>query len=341
MSNLKKILVTGGAGFIGSHTVAELIDSGYVPIIVDDLSTTDRTLLNGLGELYGQVPVFYQVDCGDQDKLAEVFEVEKDIRAVMHFAAFKSVGESVQEPLKYYRNNINSLISVLENMKKFNVQELIFSSSCTVYGQPEVIPVTEEAPFKKAESPYGATKQMCERVLEDVYSSGYKIISLRYFNPVGAHPSAKIGELPAGIPNNLVPYVTQTAAGIREVLTVFGNDYPTPDGTCIRDYIHVCDVAAAHVQALKFLEKSSLPTFEAFNLGTGKGVSVLGLIQSFENANQIKVNYRIGPRRPGDVIQVYADPSRIESAIQWKAKFTLDEAMRHSWVWQQKISAPK
>ena len=341
MSESKKILVTGGAGFIGAHTVAELIDSGYTPVIVDDLSTTDRTLLNGLKDLYGKEPVFYQIDCGDKDRLASVFQKEQNIRAVMHFAAFKSVGESVQEPIKYYRNNINSLISVLENMQKFNVQELIFSSSCTVYGQPDIIPVTEQAPFKKAESPYGATKQMCERILEDVFSSGYKIVSLRYFNPVGAHPSACIGELPAGIPNNLVPYVTQTASGIREVLTVFGDDYPTPDGTCIRDYIHVCDVASAHVQALKYLEGITSPNFDAFNLGTGIGVSVLELVHSFQKANQVKVNYKIGARRPGDVIQVYADPSKIQSAIKWKAKFTLEEAMRHSWVWQQKISAPK
>ena len=341
MSESKKILVTGGAGFIGAHTVAELIDAGYTPVIVDDLSTTDRTLLNGLKDLYGKEPVFYQIDCGDKDRLASVFQKEQNITAVMHFAAFKSVGESVQEPIKYYRNNINSLISVLENMQKFNVQELIFSSSCTVYGQPDIIPVTEQAPFKKAESPYGATKQMCERILEDVFSSGYKIISLRYFNPVGAHPSACIGELPAGIPNNLVPYVTQTASGIREVLTVFGDDYPTPDGTCIRDYIHVCDVASAHVQALKYLEGITSPNFDAFNLGTGIGVSVLELVHSFEKANQVKVNYKIGARRPGDVIQVYADPSKIQSAIKWKAKFTLEEAMRHSWVWQQKISAPK
>ena len=341
MSESKKILVTGGAGFIGAHTVAELIDAGYTPVIVDDLSTTDRTLLNGLKDLYGKEPVFYQIDCGDKDRLASVFQKEQNIRAVMHFAAFKSVGESVQEPIKYYRNNINSLISVLENMQKFNVQELIFSSSCTVYGQPDIIPVTEQAPFKKAESPYGATKQMCERILEDVFSSGYKSISLRYFNPVGAHPSACIGELPAGIPNNLVPYVTQTASGIREVLTVFGDDYPTPDGTCIRDYIHVCDVASAHVQALKYLEGITSPNFDAFNLGTGIGVSVLELVHSFQKANHVKVNYKIGARRPGDVIQVYADPSKIQSAIKWKAKFTLEEAMRHSWVWQQKISAPK
>lgn len=341
MDQSKKILVTGGAGFIGAHTVAELIDAGYTPVIVDDLSTTDRTLLNGLKELYGKEPAFYQVDCGNSDQLATVFQKEQSIGAVMHFAAFKSVGESVEQPLRYYRNNINSLISVLDNMQRFKVQELIFSSSCTVYGQPDAIPVTEQAPFKKAESPYGATKQMCERILVDVFKRGFKIVSLRYFNPVGAHPSACIGELPAGIPNNLVPYVTQTAAGIREVITVFGDDYPTPDGTCIRDYIHVCDVAAAHVQALKYLSSVTAPNFDAFNLGTGTGVSVLELIHSFEKANQLKVNYKIGQRRPGDVIQVYADPSRIEKAINWKARFTLEEAMRHSWVWQKQISTQK
>ena len=341
MKPASKILVTGGAGFIGAHTVAELVDAGYQPVIVDDLSTSDRTLLNGLKDLFGMEIPFYHGDCGDGQVLHSIFEKEKNISAVMHFAAFKSVGESVQEPLKYYRNNINSLLSVLESMKTYGVEQLIFSSSCTVYGQPDQIPVNEQAPFKKAESPYGATKQMCERILEDTYKNGFRIISLRYFNPVGAHPSGKIGELPVGIPNNLVPYVTQTAAGIREKITVFGNDYPTPDGTCIRDYIHVSDVALAHVQALNYLQNVTAPYFEPFNLGTGVGVSVLELLHSFEKANNLKLNVQIGARRPGDVIQVYADPSRIQQAMNWKAKYSLEEAMRHSWDWQKKIAASK
>ena len=341
MKSVSKILVTGGAGFIGAHTVAELIDAGYHPIIVDDLSTSDRTLLNGLKDLFEKEITFYHGDCGDNQVLNLIFEKEKNISAVMHFAAFKSVGESVQEPLKYYRNNINSLLSVLESMKRHGVEQLIFSSSCTVYGQPDQIPVNEQAPFKKAESPYGATKQMCERILEDTYKGGFKIISLRYFNPVGAHPSGKIGELPVGIPNNLVPYVTQTAAGIREKITVFGNDYPTSDGTCVRDYIHVSDVALAHVQALNYLQGATAPYFEPFNLGTGVGVSVLELLHSFEKANNLKLNVQIGPRRPGDVIQVYADPSRIQQAMNWKAKYSLEEAMRHAWDWQKKIGASK
>jgi len=337
MEKVKKILVTGGAGFIGAHTVAELIEAGYEPIIADDLSTSDRTLLNGLKDLFGREMTVHLGDCGDSKWLSKVFEQEKSIDAVMHFAAYKSVGESVQQPIKYYRNNINSLLSVLENMKQHGVQNLIFSSSCTVYGQPDQIPVNEQAPFKRAESPYGATKQMCERILEDA-ASDFKIISLRYFNPVGAHPSGKIGELPVGTPNNLVPYVTQTAAGIREALTVFGEDYPTPDGSCIRDYIHVSDVAIAHVQALSYLDNDNNCGFEAFNLGTGQGVSVLELIKAFEKANHLKLNYRIGPRRPGDVIQVYADPTKIMSAIKWKAKYSLEEAMQHAWNWQKKIT---
>lgn len=341
MDSKGKILVTGGAGFIGAHTVVELVEAGYDPVIADDLSASDRTLLNGLKELFGRELKFYHGDCGDAKWLGDVFKIEKDIRAVMHFAAFKSVGESVQEPLKYYRNNINSLIAVLEKMKQYEVEDLIFSSSCTVYGQPDQIPVGESAPFKKAESPYGATKQMCERILEDSFNGGYKIISLRYFNPVGAHPSGMIGELPVGVPNNLVPYVTQTAAGIRDSLTVFGDDYDTPDGSCIRDYIHVSDVARAHVQALDYLNGRQVKYFEAFNLGTGKGVSVLDLIKSFEQANDLKLNYRIGPRRPGDVVKVFADPSRIKSAMHWQPVYTLEQAMRHAWSWQKKISGLK
>lgn len=333
------ILVTGGAGFIGSHTAVELFESGYHPVIVDNLSTSDRLLLEGLPKITGEKVDFFEGDCTDREFLRSVFS-QRNITAVMHFAAFKSVGESVEFPIRYFRNNIDSLIALLEVMKEFGVRDFIFSSSCTVYGQPEKIPVNESAPFLKAESPYGATKQIGEQILEASVRSGYRVVSLRYFNPVGAHPTGHIGELPVGVPNNLVPYITQTAAGLRKSLTVFGNDYDTADGSCIRDFIHVVDVARAHVKALEYLwsigpESNS---FEAFNLGTGVGVSVLELIKSFETSNKLSLSYSIGSRRPGDVIKVYADPSRIMKAMGWKPDFSLEEAMVHAWNWQKKIS---
>jgi len=336
--NMKKILVTGGAGYIGAHTVVELIESGYDVIIVDDLSRSDKTLLDGIEKVTGKSVNFYQGDCCDKQFMAKVFQSAGPIASVLHFAAYKSVGESVDKPLLYFDNNLNSLIVLLQTMVENKVNDLIFSSSCTVYGQPDIIPVNEEAPFKKAESAYGSTKQMCERILQDVATKALRIVSLRYFNPIGAHPSALLGEVPLGTPNNLVPYITQTAAGIRERVTIFGNDYDTPDGTCVRDFIHVVDLGIAHVKAMQFLEsRTEEKLFEAFNLGTGVGVSVLQLIERFIAATNVDVPYVIGPRRPGDVVKVYADPSKINQTLGWKSKFSLDESLLHAWQWEKKI----
>ena len=336
--NSKKILVTGGAGYIGAHTVVELIQSGYEPVIIDDLSRSDLTLLNGIEKITNVKPTFYNGDCGDKSFVQHVFKKEGTFKCVMHFAAFKSVGESVTIPLSYYQNNIGSLVTMLEVMKENSIKDFIFSSSCTVYGQPDQIPVDESAPFKRAESPYGATKQMCERILEDAYKTGFKVISLRYFNPIGAHPSALLGELPIGVPNNLLPYVTQTAAGKREKLTVFGDDYNTPDGSCLRDYIHVVDLAIAHVKAMQHLDKISEQTaYEVFNLGTGVGVSVLELINKFQQVAGVKLNFTIGARRPGDVEKVYADPTKVNNELGWTTKFSIEEALLHAWQWEQKL----
>jgi UDP-glucose 4-epimerase len=334
----KRILVTGGAGYIGAHTVVELIQAGYDPVIVDNLSKSDRTLLGGMEKITGKKPNFHSGDCADKEFLQKVFQSEGPFSCVLHFAAFKSVGESVQKPLYYYRNNLGSLVSLLEVMIEYNVKDIIFSSSCTVYGQPDVIPVDEQAPFKKAESPYGATKQMSERILEDAYITGLRVISLRYFNPIGAHPSAFMGELPIGVPNNLVPYITQTAVGKRDKLTIFGNDYNTPDGTCIRDYIHVIDVATAHLKAMEFLEK--LPQnnlYEKFNLGTGIGVSVLELVEEFKKITGVPLPYTIGKRRPGDVEKVFADPSKLNRAFNWKTQYSIAEGLLHAWEWEKKL----
>src|SRR5882762_7218283 len=298
MSSKKRILLTGGAGYIGAHTVVELIQLGYDTLLIDDFSKSDKTLLQGIEKITGKKPNFVEGDCRDSEFLAQLFNQNK-FDSVIHFAAYKSVGESVREPLLYYDNNLRSMIEVLRVMKKFSVNEFIFSSSCTVYGQPDAIPVDENAPFKRAESPYGATKQMCERLLEDevIANKNLKVISLRYFNPIGAHPSALIGEMPIGIPNNLVPFVTQTAIGLRDKLTVYGSDYNTPDGSCVRDYIHVSDLAQAHVSAVDRIE--TMPgRNEVFNLGTGEGVSVLGLIKKFIEVTGVKLNYEVGPRRP-------------------------------------------
>jgi UDP-glucose 4-epimerase len=334
----KKILVTGGAGFIGGHTAVELIQAGYETVIIDNFSKSDDTLLKGMEKILGRKPNFHQGDCLDKDFLRKIFKNEGPFSCVLHFAAYKSVGESVQQPLMYYENNIGSLTALMEVMKEHGVKDMIFSSSCTVYGQPEHIPVNEEAPFKRAESPYGATKQMCERILEDAYKNGYRIISLRYFNPIGAHPSALIGELPVGVPNNLVPYITQTAAGQRDKLTVFGNDYNTPDGSCIRDFIHVVDVAVAHVKAMEYLEKlKDEPSLEVFNLGTGRGVSVLELVNTFQQVTGVKLPYVIGKRRPGDVEKVYADPGKLNNAFNWKTKYSIDEGLLHAWQWEKRL----
>jgi UDP-glucose 4-epimerase len=337
MKGKNHILVTGGAGYIGAHTVVELISSGQRVTVVDNLERSDYKMVEGIEAITKTKLDFYKLDCLDTLAFETLFSKNK-FSSVIHFAAFKSVNESVVKPIDYYKNNVGSLITLLEVMKKHQVTDLIFSSSCTVYGQPDSIPVGESSPFKRAESPYGATKQICERILEDAATVGFRVISLRYFNPIGAHPSALIGELPIGIPNNLVPYVTQTAAGAREKLTVFGNDYDTPDGSCVRDFIHVLDVASAHVKAIPYLEgRKEVNLFEAFNLGTGIGVSVLELVKKFIEVTGINLPYTIGSRRPGDIEKVFADPEKIHEAFGWAAKYGLGESLLHAWNWEKKI----
>lgn len=335
---MKKMLVTGGAGYIGAHTVVELAQAGYEPIIVDNLSRSDTTLLNGIERILGRKPTFEQGDCADEAFLRQVFG-KHHFACVLHFAAFKSVGESVQNPLLYYHNNLLSLMVLLEVMRDHRVSDMIFSSSCTVYGQPDHIPVDESAPFKRAESPYGATKQMCERMLEDIAREHFRIISLRYFNPIGAHPSALLGELPIGVPNNLVPYITQTAIGKREKLIVFGDDYDTPDGSCIRDFIHVVDLAKAHVAAMEYLaSQPGTNLYNVFNLGTGVGVSVLELVNKFQAVTGESLNYTIGPRRPGDVEKTYADITKVTAEMKWTAGYSIEDALLHAWNWEKKIN---
>ncbi len=338
----KKILVTGGAGYIGSHTVVELHEGGFIPILIDNFSKSDQTLLQGIGHIMGYSPKFYEGDCTDKKFLDSVFGAEKDIAGVMHFAAYKSVVESVEKPIMYYRNNINSLLSLLEAMEGHGVTRFIFSSSCTVYGEPERIPVDEQAPFRNAESPYGATKQMGERILQDATKAhkNLKVISLRYFNPIGAHPSALIGELPIDRPDNLAPYITQTASGKRKKLVIFGSDYDTPDGTCVRDFIHVVDLAKAHVNAIQKLMRSmENPGFDAFNLGSGEGVSVLQLVREFISATGIDLDYEMGSRRPGDVVKTFANPSKAKMKLGWSTKYSIREALQHAWAWEKKISS--
>ncbi len=336
---MSKILVTGGLGYIGSHTVVELVNAGYEPVIVDDLSNSQHQILNQLSKIIGFKPAFYEFNLCDARKLAHFIEKEQDISGIIHFAAFKAVGESVKKPLKYYHNNIVSLLNLLEayNGKPVN---FVFSSSCTVYGQPDVLPVNENAPVKPAESPYGNTKQIAEEILKDAIASGdaQKVISLRYFNPVGAHESALIGELPIGVPQNLVPYITQTAAGKRDKLTVFGNDYHTRDGSCIRDYIHVVDLAKAHVAALRLMEKPDFKGYDMFNIGTGNGNTVLEIITAFEQATGVKLKYEIGPRRSGDVEQVWADAAKAAKVLHWQTHLGIDVMMSSAWAWEQYLS---
>lgn len=335
---MKKILVTGGAGYIGSHTVVELVQAGYDPVVIDNFIYSDGSLIKGIEKITGTKVNFHKGDCCDLEFVTNIFKTEGPIDGVIHFAALKSVGESVQKPLEYHQNNTVSLLVLLKVMREFGTKDFIFSSSCTVYGQPDLIPVNEMAPFKRAESPYGATKQICERILEDVSVHDYRVISLRYFNPIGAHPSAHIGEVPIGTPNNLIPFVTQTAAGIRKKLTVFGNDYNTPDGSCIRDYIHVVDLAMAHVKALDYLKAQPFKTlFDAFNLGAGVGVSVLEVIQKFKKATGKDVAYEVGPRRPGDVEKVYADPQKANKVLNWKTNLSLEDGLLHAWEWQKRL----
>lgn len=329
------ILVTGGMGFIGSHTVVELYNSGYTPIIVDNLSNSDKTVLDGLRKITGESFKFYKTDCNDQLALEKVFH-ENKIEGVIHFAASKAVGESVERPLFYYQNNVGSLLILLELMKKHDCESLIFSSSCTVYGQPDQLPVTEETPKKPAESPYGNTKQICEEIIEDVTKATESIraVALRYFNPIGAHPSGHIGELPLGVPGNLVPFITQSAAGLRGPLTIFGSDYNTHDGTCIRDYIHVVDLAKAHVASLKYLARNPKKAFDIFNIGTGYGNSVLEIVETFKKVSGSPLDYTMGPRRPGDVEKVFADVAKSKELLDWQTRLSLEESLTDAWNWQ-------
>ena len=332
----RKILVTGGTGFIGSHTVVELINAGYKPIIVDDLSNSSYQIINQIEKIAGIKPDFFNFDLCDSGVTTDFLKKHSDIEGVIHFAAFKSVGESVKNPLKYYRNNLYSLVNLLQSFNETKVN-FVFSSSCTVYGEPDQLPVTENAPVKKAESPYGNTKQISEEILRETtaINDQLKVIALRYFNPVGAHSSALIGELPIGVPQNLVPFITQAAIGKRGDITVFGNDYNTPDGTCIRDYIHVVDLAKAHVSALKQMEGSGENrNFEIYNIGTGKGNTVLEVIHAFESATGVKLKFNIGQRRPGDVEQIYGDVTKAEKELQWKAELGLEEMMSSAWAWE-------
>jgi UDP-glucose 4-epimerase len=337
MNTTDHVLVTGGAGYIGSHTVVELIEAGFKVTVADSLERSEYRMIEGVESIIKAKVDFHKLDCLDFTALDSLFSKNK-FTSIIHFAAYKSVNESVERPIEYYRNNVGTLITLLEVMKKHQVKDLIFSSSCTVYGQPDQVQVNELAPFKKPESPYGSTKQVCEKILEDAATENFRIISLRYFNPIGAHPSSMIGELPIGIPNNLVPYVTQTASGVREKLTVFGDDYDTPDGSCVRDFIHVSDVAIAHVKAISYLKnRKEKSLFDAFNLGTGVGVSVLELVRKFTEVTGVSLNYSIGPRRPGDVVKVYADPKKINTAFGWSTQYDLSQSLLHAWQWEKKL----
>ncbi|MCK9305518.1 MAG: UDP-glucose 4-epimerase GalE [Bacteroidales bacterium] len=342
----RQVLVTGGAGYIGAHTAVELHAAGYEVIIADNFSNSSPGVLEGIERITGVKPVFHRIDCADRSQMVTLFKEYPGIEAVIHFAAFKSVGESVLNPLAYYRNNLLSMINLLGEM---SVRErggcIVFSSSCTVYGQPapEHLPVSEEAPLQVAASPYGRTKQICEDILSDTVKASegkLKAISLRYFNPVGAHPSAYIGELPGGVPQNLLPFVTQTAAGLRECLNIFGSDYNTPDGTCIRDYIYVCDLAKAHIKALERMTSVASGTgenMEYFNLGTGKGLSVMEVVKGFVAATGVDVPYKITGRRAGDVEQVWADPSKANRELGWRADTPMDQVYRSAWEWEKRI----
>lgn len=335
------ILVTGGTGFIGSHTTVELQQAGYNVVIIDNLSNSNTDVLDGIEQITGIRPAFEKVDCCDKAALEQVFTKYADIKGIIHFAASKAVGESVEKPLMYYRNNIDSLLNLLELMPQFGVKGIIFSSSCTVYGQPskEYLPVTEDAPIQKALSPYGNTKQINEEIIQDYIHSGanVKSIILRYFNPIGAHPSALIGELPNGVPMNLIPFVTQTAMGIRNELRIFGNDYDTSDGTCIRDYIYVVDLAKAHVKAMARVLDMDTEPIEIFNVGTGRGVTTYEVVEKFEKATGVKVNWTYAPRREGDIEKVWANPDKANNVLGWKAEANLEDVLKTAWDWQVKL----
>ena len=337
------VLVSGGAGYIGSHTTVELINAGYDVVVADNLSNSDMSGVEGVRKITGVDVPFVNVDCCDKEAFRKVFE-QYNFNSVIHFAAFKAVGESVTDPMKYYRNNLDSFMNVLELMREFNRPNIVFSSSATVYGEADELPVTELTPRKPATSAYGNTKQMCEDILRDTVNAydGLKGIALRYFNPIGAHPSALIGELPRGVPQNLVPFITQTAAGVRECLSVFGDDYDTPDGSCLRDYIDVVDLAKAHVVAItRMVEDKNKQKYEIFNVGTGNGVSVLELVNSFERVNELKLNYKIAPRRPGDVVAIWADTKLANEELGWKAERSLDDTLRSAWAWEKNVRGIK
>jgi UDP-glucose 4-epimerase len=336
----RQVLVTGGTGYIGSHTVVELQAVGFEVVIIDDLSNSTDDVVDNIEKISGIRPAFEVFNLLEKEKLEAFFEKYPRIEAIIHFAAFKAVGESVEKPLAYYRNNLVSLINILDCMLKYKVSNLVFSSSCTVYGQPDQLPVTENTPRKEAESPYGNTKAISEDVLRDVVkvTPDIKVIALRYFNPIGAHPSSLIGELPSGVPNNLVPFITQTAAGIRQQLSIFGDDYNTPDGSCIRDYINVVDLAKAHVVAInRLLKKENAVHYEFFNVGTGTGASVLEVVNTFEKATGVKVNYKIVARRPGDIEKIYADTTIANTVLGWKAETSLYDTLLSAWNWEKKI----
>lgn len=336
-----KVLVTGGSGFIGSHTVVELQNAGYDVVALDNFENSSPAVVESIKAITGKDFAFIKADIRDKKALDEVFASHKDIKAVIHFAAYKAVGESVEKPLAYYENNVGGTVNLVQAMQKYNVENLVFSSSCTVYGDvsADALPITESSPVVKANSPYGNTKKICEEMLFDVSrSSSTKIVALRYFNPIGAHDSALIGELPNGVPNNLIPFVTQTAIGIREKLTVFGNDYPTRDGSCIRDFIHVVDLAKAHVKAIEFVTKNNKP-YSVFNIGTGNGNTVLEVIKAFEQVSGKKLNYIIGPRREGDVVQIYASCDKAINELGWKAERSLENSLETAWKWEQKLAS--
>ncbi|GAA4275644.1 UDP-glucose 4-epimerase GalE [Aquimarina mytili] len=335
-----KILVTGGLGFIGSHTVVELQNKNYEVVIIDNCSNSSPDVLQGIQSITGKKPIFEQFDLRDKEKVQDFFSRHHDIEGVIHFAASKAVGESVEKPLLYYENNLSTLVYILQELTNKVSSNFIFSSSCTVYGQADELPITENAPVKVAESPYGNTKQIGEEIIRDTckVNSNLKAISLRYFNPIGAHPSAEIGELPIGVPQNLIPFITQTAIGLREQLSVFGDDYPTSDGTCIRDYIHVVDLAKAHVVALqRLIEDKNSSNYDVFNVGTGTGSTVLEVIQSFEKVSEQKLNYKIVGRREGDITAAYADTTKANNELGWQSKSSLDDSLRSAWKWQKKV----
>lgn len=336
---MNKILVTGGLGYIGSHTVVELQQNGFEVLIVDDLSNSTLQVLDGIEAITNVRPLYEQLDLRDKKAVSTLFNAHSEIKGIIHFAASKAVGESVENPLLYYENNLNTLVYLLQECGKHRINNFIFSSSCTVYGEPDQLPITEDAPVKKATSPYGNTKQISEEILQDTCNANkLQSIALRYFNPIGAHDSLEIGELPVGVPQNLVPFITQTAAGLRKELSVFGADYHTEDGSCIRDYIHVVDLAQAHVAALqRLLNRENTDSFEVFNLGTGKGSSVFEVINTFEKVAEQKLPYKVVDRRAGDVISVYADTQKANEVLNWKSKKTLEEALRSAWQWECKV----